>query len=89
MKPQMWKLLCQNVFVVEVFVYNIWKLEVLEIYQIGSYFLSYLIIMTEWMKPTDEWNNKNTPISKDSEYIFKEDPTIGCGVKEKGSVEDN
>ena len=41
------------------------------------------------MKHTDEWNNKNTPISKDSEYIFKEDPRIGCGVKEKGSIKDN
>lgn len=55
----------------------------------GCYFLSYLIIMAEWMKLTDEGNNKNTPIAKYSEYIFKEEPRIGCGVREKGRIEDN
>lgn len=60
-------------------VYNFWKFEVLGIYQIGSYFLSHIIIMAEWMKPIEEWNNKkNTAnVNNNSEYIFKENPKIG------------
>lgn len=55
----------------------------------GFYFLFYIIIMAGWVKPTEEGNNKNTPIAKYSEYIFKEESRIGCGVREKGRIEDN
>lgn len=50
------------------------------LFLVGSDILSHLNIMAEWMKPTDEWKNKNYC---NSEYIFEEKPRIESRVREK------